>query len=298
MMLVALHVPVGVVELLEVVDVEHDEAERRLVAPGALHLLLEGLLEEVVRVQAGHAVGGGLAEEVRVLDGDGREARDARDVLDLREAGTASPVFPSTSAPITPLSVRSGTIMPPASASSAATKDRVGDSSRGSTGRSPGCTRPSRGRRASAVIGGSTGGVSSSWTPAVAHDPGRRILGRRRASRNVTDSHWNLDAKLHATFFAMFSTSSCAVIWKAISMISFRSWFSRSSGTSCSSSTSPPLISGKYRAAPRDCQASRRRPVSGVESRDPSGTTPAPTPASGRSASTCAACARRCRRWR
>ena len=83
---VSLQVAVGVVELLEVVDVEHHEAEGRLVAPRSLQLLVEGLLEEVVGEQAGHAVRGGLAEEARVLDGDGGEAHDARDVLDLLQA--------------------------------------------------------------------------------------------------------------------------------------------------------------------------------------------------------------------
>ena len=83
---VTLQVAVGVVELLEVVDVEHDEAEGGLVAPRPLQLLVEGLLEEMVGEQARHAVRGGLAEETRVLDGDGGEAHDARDVLDVLQA--------------------------------------------------------------------------------------------------------------------------------------------------------------------------------------------------------------------
>ena len=48
----------------------------------------------------------------------------------------------------------------------------------------------------------------------------------------MTVSVWNFETKLHTTFLMMFSISSWAVIWKAISMISFRSWFSLSSGTS------------------------------------------------------------------
>ena len=48
----------------------------------------------------------------------------------------------------------------------------------------------------------------------------------------VTVSFWNLDTKLQTTFLMMFSMSSCAVIWKATSMISRRSWFSLSRGTS------------------------------------------------------------------
>ena len=71
---VALQVAVGVVDLLEVVDVEHDQAELVVVAAGALDLRRHDLLEAAVVEQPGELVGDRLAGDrlvqVDVLDRD------------------------------------------------------------------------------------------------------------------------------------------------------------------------------------------------------------------------------------
>ena len=82
-MVVAGQVPVGVVDPLEVVEVEHDQAERRAVANGLLQVLAEGGVVE----QPGQPVGLGahldVAEDLRVLDGDGHLGREQLDELEL-----------------------------------------------------------------------------------------------------------------------------------------------------------------------------------------------------------------------
>ena len=73
----------GVVELLEVVDVDHEQGQRLLEALGAGHLGREALLEEAVVVEAGEAVGARLLFELAVgalqLDVAGRLAGEHLD---------------------------------------------------------------------------------------------------------------------------------------------------------------------------------------------------------------------------
>ena len=63
---VALWMAVGVVDGLEVVDVEHDQADRVVVAADLLDLGVEELLETAVIRQAGELVGDGLAAHLIV----------------------------------------------------------------------------------------------------------------------------------------------------------------------------------------------------------------------------------------
>src|SRR5688572_22536049 len=84
----------AVVDLLEVVDVDHDDPELPRLALGARDLLVEPLLEMGVVPEAGEAVLVGLFVKARVLDGDRRVAReDLRDLdLLLSERGRAGRV--------------------------------------------------------------------------------------------------------------------------------------------------------------------------------------------------------------
>ena len=76
---IAAEVTDGVVVDLEIVDVDHQQRERQLVAPRARHLLGEALEEVAVVVEAGEAVGDGelldATVETGVLDGDRRQGR-------------------------------------------------------------------------------------------------------------------------------------------------------------------------------------------------------------------------------
>jgi hypothetical protein len=72
--IVAAWVAVLVVDFLEAVKVEDDEAERGTVAVGAVQFLFEGLGEEAAVIEAGERIGDGVALkflEVVVLDDDG-----------------------------------------------------------------------------------------------------------------------------------------------------------------------------------------------------------------------------------
>ena len=85
--LVALQVPVGVVDALEVVDVEHDQPELVAEAPRALDLGRDDLLEAAVVEQAGQLVRDRLAldllVQVDVLDRDRGLVREVLEQLAL-----------------------------------------------------------------------------------------------------------------------------------------------------------------------------------------------------------------------
>ena len=85
--LVADRVAVDVVDALEVVDVEQDEADRGVVARGARQLGGEALVEVAAVEEAGQLVGAGLDGEqlapARVVVGEGRERGEALDQLRL-----------------------------------------------------------------------------------------------------------------------------------------------------------------------------------------------------------------------
>ena len=78
---------VGVVDALEVVDVEHDQAHPRAAALGSLDLVGDDLLEAAVVEQAGQLVGDRLAldrvVQVRVLDRDAGLAGEVAEQLAL-----------------------------------------------------------------------------------------------------------------------------------------------------------------------------------------------------------------------
>ena len=67
-------VPVDVVDLLEVVEVEHHQGDRVVLGGGTHHLLAKPIVERAVVVEAGERVGGCLVLEprtyVRVVDGE------------------------------------------------------------------------------------------------------------------------------------------------------------------------------------------------------------------------------------
>src|SRR6266542_5543156 len=83
---VTVEVPVGVVDLLEMVEVDHQECDRVLVAARPLHLLQEPLGEGAAVWKLGQLVGERVLllqlEELRVADGDGRLRGDS-----VEEAG-------------------------------------------------------------------------------------------------------------------------------------------------------------------------------------------------------------------
>jgi hypothetical protein len=64
---VTLGVAEGVVERLEVVEVEHDDADRRIVRGGPRHGAVHALLERAVVAKARERVGGGERLEIRAL---------------------------------------------------------------------------------------------------------------------------------------------------------------------------------------------------------------------------------------
>ena len=69
---ITLQVAQGVVDLLEVIDVQEKQRERGLIAAALLHLIVERLLEVAVIIQAGQGIPDGHAfhpvEEHQILD--------------------------------------------------------------------------------------------------------------------------------------------------------------------------------------------------------------------------------------
>ena len=82
--------PVGVVHLLEVVDVDHHEADVVVEALGALDLLVEQLVEVADVREPGQLVGDRLARDpavqVRVLERDGGLRREVGEQVALLDA--------------------------------------------------------------------------------------------------------------------------------------------------------------------------------------------------------------------
>ena len=74
-------VPEGVVELLELVAVDEQQADHVVVAPGAVELLLEALVQVAVVVEAGEAVGDRL--HLGPAEADGRRPEDGREGVRL-----------------------------------------------------------------------------------------------------------------------------------------------------------------------------------------------------------------------